>query len=76
MIAVDLPPLPAGAWLGVVVEQHEVAGVGMIAVTIRSRAGQPVRREWFSDPSAALAWAAGQSDARHLPLFDMRDPEA
>lgn len=76
MIKLELPPLPAGTWLGVVVERHAVAGVDMIAVTIRSRAGQSVRREWFSDPVAALAWAASRADDQHLPLFDLRAPEA
>lgn len=76
MIKLELPPLPAGTWLGVIIERHAVAGVDMVAVTVRSRAGQAVRREWFSESGPALAWAASRADDQHLPIFDLRDPGA
>jgi len=76
MIPVHLPAPRDGAWLGVMIEPHAVAGAAMIAVTIRPRAGQPIERKWFTYDAAALAWALDQADSRHLPLFDLRDNEA
>lgn len=76
MIALDLPAPRDGAWLGVMIERHDIASAPMIAVTIRPRAGQPIERKWFSYDEAALTWALDQADSRHLPLFDLRDNEA
>lgn len=76
MIPVNLPAPRDGAWLGVMIERHDVATFSMLSVTIRSRAGQPIERRWFTYDAAALAWALDQADSRHLPLFDLRDNEA
>jgi hypothetical protein len=69
----DLPAARGGDWIGVMLEEHEVAGTGMSAITIRGRAGQKTERRWFSDGGIALAWGLSQADSRHLPFFDLRD---
>lgn len=75
MIALTLPPLRSGTWLGITVEIHEVATFKMVAVTIRPRAGQPLERRWFAHEPAAIEWALDQADSRNLPLFDFREGE-
>lgn len=76
MIRLELPAPRGGNWLGVMLEAHPVAGVSMITVTIRPRAGQPDERRWFNHEATALTWALDQADSRALPLFDFRDSEA
>ncbi|WP_234180337.1 hypothetical protein [Sphingopyxis sp. NFH-91] len=74
MRALDLPAPRDGDWYGVLIDEHDIAGTTMTAVTIRGRRGQRAERRWFDDGGIALAWASTQADARHLPLFDLRDP--
>lgn len=61
---------------GVIVETVDLAGLAMTMVTIRPRAGQPCERTWYPDDAAGFAYALGQADTRHLPLFDLRHGEA
>lgn len=76
MPALEMPAPRGGNWIGVMIEQHDVAGASMVAVTIRGRAGQKHERRWFTDGKIALAWGMSQADSRHLPLFDLREPAA
>ena len=73
MTPLELPPLPAGTWLAVYLDRHEIVGRLMWAVTIRSRGGSTPVREWCAEEDAALAFALSQSDSRHLPMIDRRD---
>lgn len=75
MKLITLPYIP-GAWLGVRLEAQSVAGSAMWSVTIRGRGEAYVERTWHTDEALALAYACNQADSRHLPLFDLRDPEA
>ncbi len=75
MKVLTLPEIP-GAWLGVRLQGHEIAGTAMWAVTIRGRGGQYVERTWHNCEAVALAYACNAADSRHLPLFDLRDGEA
>lgn len=75
MKLLTLPEIP-GAWLGVRLQGHEIAGRAMWAVTIRGRGGLSIDRTWHTDEGVALAYACNQADSRHLPLFDLRDGEA
>jgi len=72
---VAIPAPRGGNWLGVAIEDHDLGGVAMVAVTIRARAGQ-MERTWYADGAAALAYALGQADDRCLPMFDFREAGA
>ena len=70
-----LPALPEGKRPGVLIlPPHDIAGKPIVAVVMRSRAGQS-ERVCFFDDAEALAFALSEADARHLPLLDMRKSE-
>jgi hypothetical protein len=69
---IEVPTLRTGDWLGVTLEAAELASTMLWVVTIRG-GGRPTWRRWYHEEPAALAFAAEQSDANGLPLFDLRD---
>jgi hypothetical protein len=72
---IEVPQLRAGNWRAVSLETCELAGNRLAAVTVRDLV-QPTIRRWFGEERDALAYAAQESDARSLPLIDLRDPES
>lgn len=73
MTTIELPALPAGRWLAVYLQGHNIAGRPMWAVIIRGRGGKAPTRDWFSDLDHAYAFALSQADARALPFIDQTD---
>lgn len=70
-IELQIPTLRAGDWPGAFVEQAELAGAPIWAVTVRT---DRVRRRFFALEIDALAWAAGQADSLGVGLFNLADP--
>ena len=75
MRTLDLPAPRGGNWVGVLLDEHEIADTKMVAVTIRGRSAKRSERRWFDDAGIALAWASTQADSRALPMFDLRSPD-
>lgn len=71
MIALTLPPVTGGAWIGAIVDKHEIAGTIMHRVQIRGRGQVPIERSWFASRDEAFAFALNRADRRHLPVIDL-----
>ena len=63
-----LNPTRASCWLGVYVEQLELAGELKWAVAVRVEAS--TRQTLFDDRQSALAFATERAGVAELPLFD------
>ena len=71
MRSMELPSLPAGTWLGVILERHALPMGPMWSVTIRSRGGKQPVRAWFRDQDGAFEYGLSKADAQALPFFDL-----
>ena len=61
-------PTRASFWMGVYIEQLELAGEVRWSVTVRVEAS--TRQTLFDDRQSALAFAAERAGVAELPLFD------
>lgn len=75
-IPLTLPEPTPGDWIGVILDQHEIAGAPMWRTQIRGRSQVAIERSWFDSRAEALAFALDRADRRHLPLFDLCGGEA
>lgn len=66
-----LPPFPPSDWRAVIMQEHDIAGRRMWAITIQGRTGGAPSRDWFTDIDQAYAWGLGQADKRHLAFIDL-----
>lgn len=76
MIALTLPEVTPGDWIGALIDRHEIVGTVMHRVQIRGRGRGAVERNWFHDRAEAFAFALDRADRRHLPVIDMTGGEA
>jgi hypothetical protein len=76
VIALTLPEMTPGDWIGAIVDRHEIAGTTMHRVQLRGRDRGAVERNWFANRDEAMAFALDRADRRHLPVLDMTGGEA